>query len=168
MFDPAPWDDELVERLKAKLQGKDTGAIVTRRNPGTQDPEEKKVLLTRSDKHGNLYPVRSKTTDNDSDDDNYCDDGSKNAQRKRDGDLKAMVEEEHLTSVDDHQQMTARLASKHMRHHQWHVVNICSYLYLKKGSDRLHPGCLQRNIFLKYNIFILLVLNCVFTFLSFT
>ncbi|XP_065059112.1 CWF19-like protein 2 [Rhopilema esculentum] len=118
-------NEDLVEQLKARLAA---GRVTTSREAGSKEEpskprEEDEVILTRADKHGNIYPLkisgeepsprkkRRKTKKIETHDAKgnrvryfQEDDGT---------DLKSMVEEERLTTAEDHQNAVfARLSRK--------------------------------------------------------
>lgn len=133
-------DDELAETLKQRLTS--GNQVTVKKNKSKQKSKKKtekteeedsssenggeEVILTRSDKHGNLYPVKLKTD---------VEELNQRKKRKKkkigpthdsDGkriryfedddnvDLKTMVEQELLTSVADQQAMLGTLAAKHL------------------------------------------------------
>lgn len=128
-------DDDLVATLRKQLEGEDTeeseesetsSSHRKRKDSSSSESSDdgEQVVLTRTDKHGNLYPVKL----------NDDVDGKTKRKKKKiisthdketgervryfedddNTDLKSMVEQERLTSADDQQAMLARLAGKHL------------------------------------------------------
>ncbi|XP_066932619.1 CWF19-like protein 2 [Clytia hemisphaerica] len=129
-------NDELAEELKGQLESGHRKVLIksssgNHRNTSSDDERggggggDHEVILTRTDKHGNLLPVQLQT---DTDELNrkrkrkkkiistHDADGKRTKYFEDDDnmDLKALVQQERMTTSDDQTAQMARLASKHL------------------------------------------------------
>eukprot|EP00794_Sanderia_malayensis_P018404 gene18404-20259_t len=120
-------NEELAEQLRHKLEeGKKTvssGSKKHSRDKGKEEEVAEEVILTRTDRHGNLYPL--KTSGEDAEPrrkrkklkkiETHDAKGNRVRYHQLDDStsLKSMIEEERLTTSEDHQkQVLSRLAGK--------------------------------------------------------
>jgi len=122
-------NEDLVEKLKNQLNAP-TQIMKKHRNKKqkkveSSSEEENAEILMRPDKHGNLYPIKLKSSVEQLNEKqrrrkkivSTHDEDGKRVRYFEDDDhmnLKSMVEEERLTSADDHLAMLSTLASKHL------------------------------------------------------